>query len=195
MPAEPPTISRARADLVTTSAVQGFSGLQYDQVRELVDGGDFFHRGFEWVWNFATEPDGERDLRFWAREVFAPETCRELGLGDVLAIILPPTRKTFQAGEVMRMFTLNRTSLMRLRGQLGGRLETSGSFYTRDSLEHFLRTRWIGVHVPSPAGAGEGQGEGRGVKHFSAPEKDTETRHAALNGKLASIPARRLSKL
>ncbi|MDE2098209.1 MAG: hypothetical protein KGL39_13220 [Patescibacteria group bacterium] len=193
MPAtlDTPTRTNAgRADLVTVSAVQYLSGLRYDLVRRLVDGGDFFHPGFQWVWNFSVCTEGERDLRFWAREVIAPETCGDLGLGAVLDIILPATRNHFHAGEVTRMFSLTHTALMRLRGQLGGRLQTSGSFYTRAGLEHFLRTRWIGVHIPSSAS----QFRPVMTRTTPAPEKDTETRQSALNGKLASIPARRFLK-
>jgi hypothetical protein len=147
MPATQPAIERTRADLVTVSTVQAISGLRYDLVRRLVDGGDMFHRGFVWVWNFAVREDGERDLRFWTREIIAPETCESLRLADVVSIILPESRVQFPAGEVTRMFSLTHTALMRLRERMGGRLQTSGSFYPRYALDNFLRTRWVGAQA------------------------------------------------
>ena len=150
MPSTQPTIAASRAALIPIAAVRATWSLSYEKIRALVVGGELFHPGFQWVWNFAARPDGERDLRFWRDEVDDVRAVSKLGLGEVIARILPLNRKNFHAGEVAELFMLTPTGLMRLRGQMGGRLETSGSFFTRDGLEHWLRTRWIGVHIPTP---------------------------------------------
>lgn len=138
-------------ELIDISGVLALTNLSYDKIHHLVKGRGHSHPGFQWVWNFATKSSGERCLRFWRREVEDASTVSQLSMDDVLPRILPLGRQTFQAGQVKNLFSLNPTLLMRLRGQLGGRLRPGGSVFTRIGLERFLSARWVGAAIHRPA--------------------------------------------
>jgi hypothetical protein len=147
-----PTRGTFSVELTDIFCVMWVTGLSYQKILQLVEGGNRSHPGFQWVWNFATKPGGERTLRFWRKEIEDVRAVAQLTLPEVLASILPLNRKNFPAGEVNQLFTLNPTSLMRLRDQLGGQLQPSGSVFHRAGLERFLRVRWLGpaIHMAAP---------------------------------------------
>ena len=145
-PVAPQANTASRSVLIPVPGVRALRRLQYDAIRKLVDeGGDLFNPGFVWVWNFASRPDGERDLRFWRDEIEDTRATAKLALDDVLARILPLNRRNYHAGQVTELFMLTPNSLARLRRQLGGHVETSGAVFPRAGLESFLRKRWLGA--------------------------------------------------
>lgn len=134
-----------RTILIKADTVRHFTRFSLNEIRDRADG-DLFG-GYVWVWNVAVDPSDEarRDLRFWAREVVAPETVRGWDLDRVLKCILPLRRANYPAGEVRDVVLgLSGQALMRLRSELNGQLAANSSFYTRAGLEKFLRARWVG---------------------------------------------------
>lgn len=134
-----------RTVLVKIDSVMDLTGEDADRVYERADCDSIFG-SLLWVWNVAANPNGEiRDLRFWAREVVAPETTARLTLDQVTKMILPSERKQFHSGEVCFLLRLRRPSLKELRVELNGQLAANSSFFPREGLEKFLRTRWLGT--------------------------------------------------
>lgn len=134
-----------RAVLIKIDSVMDLTGRCADEIYELVDGPSLLAPGFRFVFNVATEPNGIRDLRFWTREVIAPEQTAKISFDRAISIILPEKRSQYPAGEVAHLLHVRRPTLMRLRAQLAGRLESTGSFFPRSGLESFLRSRCVGV--------------------------------------------------
>lgn len=140
------TAESHRTILIKVDTVKHFTGLSADAIYERADGDSIFG-GYAWVWNVAVDPAGEqRDLRFWAREIVAPETVRGWDLERVIKSILPVKRSQYPAGEVYTtLLSISRPSLMRLREELNGALGANSSFFPREGLEKFLRSRWLGA--------------------------------------------------
>lgn len=140
-----------RTILIKLDTVRHFTTFGPDEIRARADGDSLFG-GYVWVWNVAEDLNGEnRDLRFWAREIVAPETVKGWSLDRVLKSILPARRSQFPSGEVCNaLLSISRPSLMRLRPQLNGTLAANSSFFPREGLEQFLRTRWLGAGARPP---------------------------------------------
>lgn len=94
-----------------------------------------------WVFNLSASKGHRRELRFWVREVIAPETCARLALADVVDLILG-RRQTFRRGELEIEWVCNHmtiSALLRSRA-----LKLHGTTIPRSSLCAFLKSRWIG---------------------------------------------------
>jgi hypothetical protein len=139
-----------RSTLIKVDSVAYLTGKTVDAIFRAVDGPELFESGLRWVFNVAADPNGQvRDLRFWTREVIAPETTEKFSLDQVVKMLLPPARKEYPSGEVCELLQIRRRSLADLREQLNGRLAANCSFFPRAGLEQFLRRRWLGsVHSP-----------------------------------------------
>jgi hypothetical protein len=135
----PPTATlNQRTVLLNVNSVMDVRGVSADAVYNMAD-------ELQWVWNVAVDPAAKiRNLRFWVREVITPETTRNLNLATVLALILGE-RKNFQAGEVCHLLRVRRPTLLNLRRQLSGKMQTcGGAIFPREGLFNFLKARWIG---------------------------------------------------
>ena len=105
-----------------------------------------------WVWDFsngAAAPPRRRDLRFWVVELECPldktqRVIHALTLDQVLARLLPVTRRNFHAGEVDQMFQLRPRTRIDFGAELNGGMTGGRNFYERRGLENFLRARWLG---------------------------------------------------
>lgn len=114
------------------------------------DGGNLLEPGIHWVFNFANALDSRRDLRFWRPEIKAradgeAEKFSAWEIGQVVAKILPATRKNFHAGEVDQLFQIRKTTRLDFGAELAGRLDGGRNFYSRATLENFLCRRWLGA--------------------------------------------------
>ncbi len=118
------------------------------QIYEMADGGDLIHGRYIWVWNVATNPQGNiRDLRFWTGEIFAPKRQQALALEQVIDFILPRQRREFPAGEVQSLLLIGHNTLLEMRSELNGALRDgrhAGNFYPRAGLVKFFQRRWLG---------------------------------------------------
>ena len=116
-------------------------------IQSLVAGGTLLgqcdpnERGFEWVWNFAVNPNGkERCLRLWSQEVTEPLATANLKLPQVIGRILPGTRGNFPVGEVCKLFLLTYDHLRELKN---ARQLPPADLTPRTALERFLTERLL----------------------------------------------------
>jgi hypothetical protein len=140
--------------------------------RELAEGGtregvrgDWAGRGLEWVWNVTVNPSSpKRDLRFWLREVLAPQACKGLKPAEVINLILPVTLRQFAPGRVMDLLLCDYQHLHNLKSasQL-----PSGRFTPREALVHFLARRRLVT----------GPGAVPAARELFPPEPSTHPRH------------------
>lgn len=94
-----------------------------------------------WVFNLSAGKGLQRELRFWAREIVAPETCARLKLGEVLNLILG-RREYFHRGELEIEWGSEAqtiSNLLRIKA-----LTLRDTTIPRASLYAFLKSRWIG---------------------------------------------------
>jgi hypothetical protein len=142
-----PLVINQRTVLVDVQTVRAARCVDAESVFALVDNGDL-----QWVFDMATDGPGgaqRRELRFWTREIIAPETTASLSIAQVIKSILGE-KKIFHSGEIEQQWVLCQQSIMRLR-QSGDFAGGKGSL-TRDSLETFLIKRWCGTAVARNGG-------------------------------------------
>lgn len=136
----------SRSVLVKADVVMSVLGLRADEVYERVDGGSLLHPGFLWVWDVAVGRKTKRDLRFFAREIIAPESTAKLELSAVLDIILPPKRGSYHSGDLLRMLQIRRPTLADLRDELNGELAGARNcIFPAVAVRDFLTRRWQGA--------------------------------------------------
>jgi hypothetical protein len=123
----------ARTMLVTLEAVRIARGCNAETVLALVDDAKL-----RWVFDFAIGDTARRELRFWTREIIAPETCVNLSIPQVINSILGG-KKYFHSGEIEQQWVFSAQTIMRLR-RSGEFLGGKGSL-TRASLAAFLERR------------------------------------------------------
>ncbi|MEI8289827.1 MAG: hypothetical protein WCH99_10165 [Verrucomicrobiota bacterium] len=139
------------AQLVKIDVAAAQLGWSAAKLFDLVEGGTLLEAGFEWVFNLANDPKGERrDLRFWMYEVAhradpgsklqAPSSYE---LSGVINTILPPARRYFHAGEVDQLFQIRPRTRIDLHDELAGSLNSGRNQYARADLAAFLKRRHI----------------------------------------------------
>jgi hypothetical protein len=153
-----------RVILVTAEVVATMRGISREAAYALADGADFnfpFSSGpaaYQWVFNVATHPTSERELRFWARELNTPAAVQTLTLDEVIRQIVPrrdivPGQfcglPNWQVGDLLRV---SRATLLGLRRELQAVPHAGGIYVPRAALETFFRRRWC-YASPAPAPA------------------------------------------
>jgi len=123
-----------RTVLVTVEAVRGKFACDAESVWGMVDNGEL-------RWTFDVSVDRSvRELRFWTRELIAPETTVNLELNAVLNSILGERRTELRRGEIERQWIVSAQHVSRLIKC--GQLELSRPGYvTRASAAAFLKGR------------------------------------------------------
>lgn len=139
----------ARTILVKIDSVMDLTGESADTIINQVQD-DLYAGRYKWVWNLSETNGDVLDRRFWVREILDASTGYALGtnrlkLDQVIAMILPPNRKNYLSGEVCFLLRIRRPKLKALREELNGKLSANSSFFPREGLEQFLRTRWLGA--------------------------------------------------
>src|SRR5579859_1754612 len=183
----------ARAVLVDIQAVRSLFGCAAENILHRVDDATREDH-IRWVFNLSAGEGHRRELRFWVREIIAPETCAGLTLGAVVDMILGE-REQFLRGKLEIEWVCHHQTISALLRTKA--LNLHGTTIPRHALDNFLRTRWIGSDAgPAimPGGASVPASRVMACGGTpSAPEKDTVTRQSArnVNGKHASIPARK----
>jgi hypothetical protein len=132
-----------RAVLVNIEAVRSVFGVAAETVLDRVDDATREDH-LRWVFNLSAGDGYRRELRFWVREIIAPETCTRLGLGKVVDIILGK-REQFRRGELEIEWVCNHKTISALLSTKA--LCLHGTTVPRHALDNFLRTRWIGTQT------------------------------------------------
>ncbi len=139
-----------RTVLVTTDTASATLGLDTDTIIARAES------QYRFVWDVSAAPRpmphaprpsrSVRELRFWAREIIAPETCTALELPAVIRVILGD-RAFFHPGEVNILLRITRPTRLAL-GKCGALQRQAGTgFYPRATLEHFLTNRLLNQSV------------------------------------------------
>ena len=126
----------ARTVLVTTDAVRAALGVDADTIAAKVDAGEL-----RWVWNVALGRE-IAELRFWAREIVAPEFVADYTPAKVVAEILG-IRSRWRGVELAQLLLVSRPTIMRLvdAGELKGEIVNGAIHVWRAPLEKFLLAR------------------------------------------------------
>jgi hypothetical protein len=128
----------ARTVLVTTETVRAAKGVDADTIHALVDNGDL-----QWVWDISAPGSGIRDLRYWTREIIAPDTTRHLSITTVIGILIGTEKPRLRGYELCQLLLCSRPHLKRLvdAHELSAQL-IGGTFHvSRPSLVQFLISR------------------------------------------------------
>ena len=126
-----------RTVLVSMDMVRAALGVDADTVTAKVEAGEL-----RWVFNVALG-DEMRELRFWAKEIIAPEFTADIAVGEAIKQILGTERTRWRGTEIQHLLLVSRPTVMRLKdsGELPGEI-VGGTFWCkRAALETFLRGR------------------------------------------------------
>jgi hypothetical protein len=143
-----------RTVLVDVNGVRAARGVDADTVFASVEDA-LRDDHLRFVFDVATgapisDPARIRELRFWAREIIAPETCRGIGLEEALLFIVPAGRVWFQSGELCQLLLISRATLKCLGAELRGEIVDGSLRVRRTDLIKFFHRRWVAAAEPRP---------------------------------------------
>jgi hypothetical protein len=134
-----------RTALVTMETVRAALGVDAETIWMRIECGQL-----RWVFDVSavtnSQPGRLRELRFWAREVIAPETCRELAPEAVVdQVVGVKEREHLRSSEVAHLLLVSDPHVGRLwqRGLLPGLIAGRTLKLRRDGLVTFLRERIV----------------------------------------------------
>jgi hypothetical protein len=129
-----------RTVLVNTEALRAALGVDAETIYAKVDSGEF-----RWVWDVSTGGGEVRELRFWVREITAPQSVVGLDLAAVLAAVLGSERQRWQGVELAQMLLISRPQVKRLSdaGELAGDIVSGKLWVRRSVVEKFLNARLV----------------------------------------------------
>ncbi len=143
-----------RIILVTAEVVATMRGVAREVIYQMADGA-YGGESYLWVFNIATNPERERELRFWSREINAPAATKNLSLSQVVQQIVPRREglpgqfiglRNWEVGELLRVPNV---TLLALRGELQAVPHNGGIYVPRAALENFFARRWCYANVPT----------------------------------------------
>jgi hypothetical protein len=121
---------------VGMESVRAVLGLDTERVLARVDTGHF-----RWVFDLGGGGGAKRELRFWVREIILPGT-HKLGLPAVIRAIIGD-HLSLRRGELERQWLLSHVTVARWIARRQLALQQPGRI-TRESVEQFLISRWVG---------------------------------------------------
>ncbi len=126
-----------RTALVSLDVVRAVLGVDAVTVASLVDSGEL-----AWVFDVSATKSSQRELRFWTRELFAPEQCR-MSPTRALQMILGKGRQRWRGSEIEQLLLASRASILRWNraGDLPGETVDHTFWVTREALTGFLKSR------------------------------------------------------
>ena len=127
----------ARTVLVDIGTTRIRHGVDAESIWAKIDNG-----GIQWVWDIAAAGSRKRELRFWAKELIAPEFTAGQTLAQVVAEIVGK-RTSYPRGEIEVQWVLSHVHLISLIRQ--NELILTGREITSESLTNFLTSRWQGA--------------------------------------------------
>jgi hypothetical protein len=128
-----------RTIFLDVNGVRAARGISADRVNELVEAGKLL-----WVFNLGRDEKSIRHLRFLAREVANPSGWSSVQLPEVIAQILPVSRRSFSSAEIAQWFLVSRPTACRLGSELGA-LKNRAWQIERPPLAAYLESQWVGA--------------------------------------------------
>ncbi len=146
-PGTPPPRAAAlspRTALVSTDVVRAVLGVDAAAVASLVESGEL-----AWVFDLSARQGKMRELRYWARELFAPEQC-QITPARAIQLILGKRRQRWRGTEIEQLLLASRPTILRWHrsGDLPGERIDHTFWVNREDLANFLRSR---LHHPGDA--------------------------------------------
>jgi len=131
----------ARTVLVTLDMVRACRGVDADTVLAQVDAGEL-----RWVWDVSSGGGTVRELRFWAREIIAPEMSANFKPAQVISLVLGTDRARWRGVEIAQLLLVSRPQIFRLHeaGDLKGDIVGGTLYVARAVVEKFLTQRRVG---------------------------------------------------
>ena len=142
-----------KTELVKIDVAAADLGKSVKQIFDLVEGGRLDEPGLLWIFNLAVNfHSSRRSLRFWRPELLArsqgePGKYSRQEIMGVIGFILPMNRANFHAGEVDQLLQIRPRSRIDFGDGMPGRLNSGRHTYSRQALEAFLKSRWIGATI------------------------------------------------
>ena len=133
-----------RTVFLDVNGARAARGISANQVNELVETGKLL-----WVFNLARNEKSIRYLRFFAREIANPSGWSGVQLPEVIAQILPVSRRQFNSAELEQWFLISRPTACHLGSELGGVLKNHAWQVERSALAGYLESRWLGTAAKS----------------------------------------------
>lgn len=135
-----------RTVLVTSDMVRACRGVDADTISAQVDAGEL-----RWVWDVSageargTGQGAIRELRFWAKEIIAPEFCNGMKPTKAITEILGSDRARWRGVEVAQLLLVSRPHIHKLHelGEIKGDIVGGTLYVLRPVLEKFLTERLI----------------------------------------------------
>ena len=129
-----------RTVLVTSDMVRACRGVDADTITAQVDAGEL-----RWVWDVSTGEGDIRELRFWAKEIIAPEFCKGMKPAKAVTEILGSDRARWRGVEIAQLLLVSRPQIFRLHeaGDLKGEIAGGTLYVNRAVLEKFLTKRLV----------------------------------------------------
>ncbi len=133
-----------RTALVSTDVVRAVLGVDAAAVASLVESGEL-----AWVFDLSARQGKLRELRYWARELFAPEQC-QITPARAIQLILGKRRQRWRGTEIEQLLLASRATILRWHraGDLPGERVDHTFWVNREDLANFLRSR---LHHPGGA--------------------------------------------
>lgn len=131
-----------RTVLLTLEMVRAARGQGADRVREGVDGDEY-----QWVWDISANTTAGRhyrELRFWAREVVAPEHCIMLSPHQVVGMVLGDGRTEWTVSDLTLLLLCSKQHIHDLlHGPLRAERGRGIKHVKRSTLENFFMDRLV----------------------------------------------------
>ena len=127
-----------RTVLVTVDMVRAALGVDADSVAAKVDAGEL-----RWAFDVSVNAAELRELRFWAKEIIAPELTKSLTVAEAINQILGTERQRWRGTEIQHLLLVSRPTVMRLHhgGELPGEIVGNTLWVTRSGIQQFLKSR------------------------------------------------------
>lgn len=132
-----------RTVLVTVDMVRACRGVDADTIMAQVDAGEL-----RWVWDVSNGAGDVRELRFWAKEIIAPDFTGSLTPREAINQTLGTDRARWRGVEIAQLLLVSRPHIFRLHeaDELRGEIVSGTLYVTRAVLEKFLTERLINQH-------------------------------------------------
>ena len=134
-----PPISH-RTVLVKIDMLRALWGVDSETISAKVDAGEIL-----WAWDVSAGRGEVRELRFWVRELIAPETVR-LTPAQTIQSVLGEGRTRWRGVEIAQLLLVSRPHIFKLHesGELPGDIISGVLYVQREAVRAFLASRLIG---------------------------------------------------